>query len=216
MVLCAGLAPFASAEIYRCTDGGKTVYSDRPCQGGTEATVAVPPPSTLTPGPSDPQREASLGRIVIGQTPLQVETAWGRPASKSIDTTNSGRSEQWIYQRANGTAYVYFRSGVVSSYYESNDRANVPGTVSAITPLPTQAEIDAQVRADKAGERRFLGDGIHQSVVLNRIGEPDSKSFSGIVECWIYTPTRLDAQTTTQICFGLDGTVINIERRVAR
>jgi hypothetical protein len=218
VILVAAVSSLASAEVYRCTEGGKTVYSDRPCQGGgTATTVAVPPPpNAATPGAIDPQREARLGRIVIGQTPPQVEMAWGSPTSKNIDTTSSGRSEQWVYERADGTAYVYFRSGVVSSYSESKGGANVPRTDSPAAPPPTQAEIEAQVRADKAGERRFLGSGIHQSAVLNRIGEPDSKSLSGIVECWTYNPTRLDAQTATQICFGLDGTVIGIERRVAR
>jgi hypothetical protein len=205
----------ASAEVFRCTEGGKTVYSDRPCQADAATTVLVPPRST-DPVAINPQHEANLGRLAIGQTPLQVEMVWGRPKAKNIDTGSSGRTEQWVYERPDGTFYVYFRGGLVSNYSQQSEGARVPGNDPPVLREPTQAEIDAQIRADKAGERRFIGDGIHQSVVLSRIGEPDSKIVGVIVECWLYNATRLDAQTNTKICFGLDGTVINVERLVAR
>jgi hypothetical protein len=215
-ILFACVSSFASADVYRCIEDGKTIYSDRPCQAGTASTVVVPPRIGTTAAAINPQHEANMGRIAIGQTPLQVEMVWGAPKRKNIDTRTSGRTDQWVYERPNGTTYVYFQAGIVSSISEHSDRANAAGVDSTEPPPPTRAEIEAQVRANSAGERRFLGDGMHQATILNRIGEPDSKSFSGIVECWIYNPTRLDPQTATRICFGLEGTAINIERKVAR
>ena len=38
------MVPAASAAIYKCTDGGKTVYSDLPCGTGSKP-LALPPTS---------------------------------------------------------------------------------------------------------------------------------------------------------------------------
>lgn len=111
VILAAGISSSAIADVYRCTEAGKTVYSDRPCQGGTAATVAVPSRNADPPA-VNPQSEANMGRLVVGQTPLQVEMAWGRPKAKNVDTGSSGRTEQWVYERPDGTTYVYFRSGL--------------------------------------------------------------------------------------------------------
>lgn len=80
----------------------------------------------------------------------------------------------------------------------------------------TQAEIGAQYRADNAGDRKFIRERMGQAIVLKRIGEPDSKSFVGNLECWYYSATRLDPQTNTRVCFEVSGYVFDVERLIAR
>lgn len=216
LILVFGMSSFAGAEVYRCTESGKTVYSDRPCSGGTAATVAMPPPSTASPGSVNPQYEANMGRIAIGQTALQVEIAWGRPKTKNIETRGAGPTEQWTYERQDGAYAISFRNGLVSDFARQPTEVRPRQRDEPAPRELNKADLEAQIRAERAGERKFLGSGIHQADVLNRIGEPDSKALSGIVECWIYNPTKLDWQTSTKICFGLEGTAISVDRRVAR
>jgi hypothetical protein len=214
LVLGAGPSAIAYADVYRCTEGGKTVYSDQRCQGAAEATVPVPARGA-DPSAIGPQSEANMGRIAVGQTPLQVEMAWGRPKAKSVDI-GAARTEQWIYDRQDGTAYVYFRDGIVSSV---SVRSEVPHAASVDVPAATQAtrgDPSGNNRAAKAAERRFIRDGMSSGDVRERIGEPDSKSLAGLQECWYYVPTSLDPQTSTTICFDLSGSVFNVDRRVAR
>jgi hypothetical protein len=215
LALAAGLSSVATADVYRCTEAGKTVYSDQPCQGAASATVSVPARSA-DPRVTSPQSEANMGRIAVGQTPLQVEMAWGRPKGRNIDTGAAGRTEQWVYDRQDGTAYVYFRGGLVSSV---SVRSEAPGATAVAVPVtiqPTRDELSGNERAAKAAERRFIRDGMGSGDVLKRLGEPDSRSLAGLQECWYYAATRLDPQTNTTICFDLSGSVFNVDRRVAR
>jgi hypothetical protein len=42
LITAAALAPAASAQtMFRCDEGGKTVYQDRPCLGGTERRMTA-------------------------------------------------------------------------------------------------------------------------------------------------------------------------------
>ena len=204
LVLTAGLSLVAAADVYRCTEAGKTVYSDQPCQGAAAATVPVPVPArSAEPSAISPQSEANMGRIALGQTPLQVEMAWGRPKARNIDTGTAGRTEQWVYDRQDGTAYVYFRGGLVSSVSVRSKGSSATSVDVPMATQPTREELSGNERAAKAAERRFIRDGMGSGDVLKRIGEPDSKSLAGLQECWYYATTRLDPQTNTTICFDL-------------
>src|SRR5207248_1596024 len=96
------------------------------------------------------------GRIVVGQTPAQVEQTWGAPKARNIDTSKSGRSEQWVYDRPDGAGYVYFRDGIVSSYSTHVEREKA---LSEPARKPTRAHLEAQERSEKAKERRFMING---------------------------------------------------------
>ena len=209
------LATAADAEVYRCSEAGKSVYSDRPCQSGPSATIPVPSGSAQ-PDAINLQNEANMGRLAVGQTPVQVEMAWGRPKTKNVDSGSAGRAEQWVYERTDGAAYVYFRKGLLSSYSERLEGLKATnGALPAATEL-SQIEIDNKERADKASERRFIRERTAAGDVRKRIGEPDAKVFRGTQECWYYAATRLDPQTNTRICYDLNSTVFDIERVVVR
>lgn len=42
-LLVAGVSSLASADVYRCIEDGKTIYSDKPCPAGTGVKMGVKP-----------------------------------------------------------------------------------------------------------------------------------------------------------------------------
>ncbi len=226
---CLFLLPsLSSADIYRCTEGGKTIYSDKPCGGDMVKNPAPSAPvSTISPIPIDLQTEADAGRIAVGMTMKQVERAWGKPATTRMDEGAQGITERWTYIRDGEETEIFIRSGAVAMI-------GGPYAVAA-KPLPpdeplrmTAAEFEKQKaldeeqeRLEKSGERRFVREGMTQDAVRERIGPPaDTKVSSnlwGVGTYWIYPPTPDDPQTRTLIRFNRDGGhVISVDRSVER
>jgi hypothetical protein len=211
----------AGAQVYKCTEGGRTVYADKPC--ASDAKAIDVPTAPLSPEAAESaklQSEANVGRLAVGQTTRQVQTAWGTPRTKNIDTRASGKEEQWVYDRKEGTTYVYIRDGKVVSVSQHQDATGVPpAPVQQLPPSATRAELEAQERADKAGERRFVLKGAPAAGLIGRIGVPEAKQFVPVGrtfgECWFYSPARLDPQTQTTICFS-GGEVYEVTRTIQR
>lgn len=54
-----------------------------------------------------------LKEPAIGMTKTEVlESIWGTPNKKNIDTYSWGTHEQWVY---NHKGYIYFKNGIVTS-----------------------------------------------------------------------------------------------------
>ena len=211
----SSIAP-SEAEVFRCSEGGKTVYSDQPC-GKSAKTIDVddslPPQQALA---ARLQAAASLGRIVIGQSPAQVEQAWGTPRTRNVDVGSSGRTEQWVYERTSGTSYVYFLGGVVSSFNTRFESGNGSRPGPPVARASTKSELDAQERIEKAGDRKFIREGNSRATVRSRIGEPNAKHWQGDMEYWTYEPAPKDYQTLTVIRFSLYGGVFAVDRTIKR
>jgi len=79
----------------------------------------------------------------------------------------------------------------------------------------SQSERDAQERAAKAGERRFITNGTSSANLRARLGPPDATEYEGGGECWIYEPSPNDQQTRRRICFK-DGVVYDVQRTIQR
>jgi len=206
-----------AGQVYRCTVAGSVVYADNPCDdAGKAVSVSVVPraaeqPTGLsTPEPYQLQHEAGMGRVAVGQTADQVRQAWGDPKSINVDTNSRGRTDQWVYARDGVDSYVYLQNGHVTSVSTQASSVSVPPTVAA--PFPqTQAELEAQERADKAGERRFVRAHWSRGRVLDAIGPPERNINNG--ESWIYMPTTKDIQTVTTVVFDGDY-VFDVKRDV--
>lgn len=108
-------ADFATAEVFRCTVDGKTVYSDKPC-GGTETRLRIDKGQGEERFVQSLQHEANMGRVAVGQTHEQVVEAWGEPAARNIDMASTEGDEEWVYTQPTGRASVHFRRGMVSSF----------------------------------------------------------------------------------------------------
>lgn len=54
-------------------------------------------------------------KILVGMTPDQVRTAWGRPERINRTVIPGRVSEQWVY----GTTYLYFDDGILTSWQDS-------------------------------------------------------------------------------------------------
>lgn len=214
--LAALVAPAVSAQVYRCTEGGKTVYSDKPC-GSSSKSVNVQSNTIQSPSQTEKlEHESRLGRIAVGMAPSQVQRAWGPPTK--VNTTNSQRgvSEQWVYRKGDDDAYVYLENGKVTSW---TTHKSTPGSSTPSAPRPmTVADREAIERADKARERRHITGNVRMSreQVRDKIGEPDEKVFSGGIEHWVYLPTATDAQTRTVYRFTYDGVLFDVERVIQR
>lgn len=210
------VAPAATAQVYRCTEGGRTVYSDKPCTDPTgSVTVPVPSRATEPPGPNL-QLEANLGRVAVGMTPAQVETAWGKPRSINTRTDADGRTDQWVYRRDGGNAYVYFQQGRVSSISTNSTTTPEPDPSTPSVPRSlTRTERESIEREDKAAERRHIAEGLASGTVRGRLGEPERRGYIDGLEYWTYGPTGRDAQTRTTIWFQ-DGRVRRVDRAIER
>lgn len=73
----------AQAAIYRCTDEGGTVYSDRPCAGNAErhetddsrVTVYAPPPADQRAPPKSSAKPSKATRAKAGRLPDPAKQA---------------------------------------------------------------------------------------------------------------------------------------------
>lgn len=284
LVVLAASGVFA-ADIYRCAEGGKVEYSDRPCKGGT-ANAVVPTPSDRRPGgtrPGDeplPQHQTFTHdgfewKVISARTfrVLGSDTNPQRPANNTfvvVELELKNVSDKPRYHGStkllgNGTQYspshtayakhqmgygdnestkfepgvtmktfVAFDAGITNEYVllieswmgDARAKVRVIPTVGrsagdnaaraapSATP-PSRPDPDAQERAAKAGERRFVRYGDPSANLGARLGSPDSKEYQDGGECWIYGPTPNDAQTRTRICFKR-GVVYDVQRTVQR
>jgi hypothetical protein len=226
LIACLYLVPsLASADVYRCTESGKTVYSDKPCVGDlTKVPIQSAPLPPARAAPVNLQYEADMGRVALGMTTLQVEEAWGKAAETSRQKDGRVTTQRWTYIRNGDATDIFFQDGFVSEI-------SGPGAVATSTPLPdepprsTAADPEnqnwldeEQERLEKSDERRFIRDGMTHEQVRHRIGPPaiirvDGPEW-GIATHWIYPPTPNDPQTTTDITFNHDGGYVYSVRRV--
>jgi hypothetical protein len=207
----------AFGAVVRCDVGGKAVYQNPPCPEGASASVELPSPRTSGPSEDNAaklERESALGHVGVGMSVAQLTRAWGRPSAINSTVNSSGQSDQYVYRKSGGDQYVYVRNGVVESVSFSS-QVGYSAPVAAPQRAPSQEEIDARERADKAGERRFVRERTGSGELLRRIGPPDTKQYAGGLEYWIYYPTGADPQTATRYVLR-DGWVIDIVRRVSQ
>jgi hypothetical protein len=223
--LAAGLAlaPGAlRAQIYRCNVDGRVVYTDKACATkGAEVSVA-PPVTSTTPGVAAPalslQQSAGLGRVLVGMTPRQVELAWGAPHGRTSEQDSKSITERWSYAREGDDVRVQFEGGVVARITRTRSPPTPPPAPDPLQSL-TVSEIEERERAAKAGERRFLREGMTQEDVRGRLGPPLERRIKqfgwGTAECWMWPPTPRDVQTRTTACFSAaDQRLMSFERRV--
>lgn len=119
----------ASAQVYKCPDAsGRTLIQQLPCTGGTELDVK---PATGGDNPAnaraakrraagDANSQAVLTAIgkrqpAIGMSEATLRTSMGSPTRINRGNYGGNTSDQWIYERDEGTWYVYVRDGVVGS-----------------------------------------------------------------------------------------------------
>lgn len=89
IVLAASWSPPVPAgTMYKCTEGGRTTYGDRPCAGGRVAELAVqeaPPP--------DPELEARLARQRALAQDIDARNA-AQTAREERETRDAARREE--------------------------------------------------------------------------------------------------------------------------
>lgn len=220
LAVAAAIAAAPAAAEYRCPRGanGYVVIQQEPCDPAPVARTAPPPALPLpaaVPAAPDPyvlQREAGMGRVVVGQTAEQVKQAWGNPRAVTTMTTSRGSRQQWAYSRADGDAYVYVEGGRVASVDVYAKGAPPDADFAARPQLSPEQEAAAE-REQKAANRRFIAVGATVTQVLALAGRPDSQDFIIGGELWTYRPTLNDQSTVTRVTFH-NGTVFDVKRDV--
>lgn len=127
--LTAG-ATAAHAQVYKCPDAsGRTVIQEVPCIDGQKIKVR---PATGYDNPENARaaeqragRQGSnqailaaiaAGRPEVGMSEANLDMALGSPNQRNRANYQGQLSEQWVYQRHDGTWYVYVQNGVVDAF----------------------------------------------------------------------------------------------------
>lgn len=141
----------AHAQVYKCPDAsGRTLIQQLPCTGGTELNVK---PATggdnLANARAAGQRAGRDGnnqeiltaigqrKPAIGMTEDNLRMAMGTPTRKNTGNYGGRQSDQVIFERSDGTWYVYVREGLVSSIQFSN----YPNRTHSTRRCPSSLEI---------------------------------------------------------------------------
>lgn len=147
--LAASTSSLSSAQVYKCPDAsGRTVIQQAPCSGGQR--LKVRPAS----GFDNPEQDAAVqqrkegsnqailagiaqGKPAVGMSEANLRMAMGQPVRINEDNYNGRKRDQWIYERPEGTWYVYVYDGEV----RSTQFRNYPNRASMKRDCPSAIEI---------------------------------------------------------------------------
>lgn len=128
----------AQAQVYRCINDSKTVFSDIPCPitadvaeevrifddkpTDTDAARARDRHQTVRDDFAFEDRTRNAVRrsqIFVGMRAADARRSWGNPTSVNRSHYGSGVKEQWVYHHGPGKSqYVYVEGGRVTAIQE--------------------------------------------------------------------------------------------------
>lgn len=156
LMTCSALASVPSWALFKCVVDGKTEYQERPCAGGaTQSRLREVAPSSAAPSSVEvpAQLQGAINAGIVGSYPVrgmnqsQLQSALGSPSRVNVSDYASGFQEQRIYERPNGTFYVYTRNGIVES--SQFTEAIRPQVVQSARSCPSAFDIkNAEVSAN--------------------------------------------------------------------
>lgn len=129
--LALGSMP-ATAEVFKCTVDGKTVYADSPCgnQAKTIKIADVPTPPTTSQSAAVATQKLDDAKVnlrlairsaiassepLVGMTREELDMAMGRADRVNRSDYGRGPEDQIIFYRTNRTHYVYTKAGIVTT-----------------------------------------------------------------------------------------------------
>lgn len=139
LALMAVGSAHAQAQIYKCPDaGGRTVIQQTPCAGGQPLKVRPASGFDNAENAAAAERRKAVsnqdilmgiaqGRPEVGMSENHLRMAMGNPRRIHQDNLHGQRSDQWIYERPDGTWYVYVNDGMVHATQFRN-YANAPSS----------------------------------------------------------------------------------------
>lgn len=129
--IALGLSVPVMAQVYKCNEGGKVVYSQMPC-GNDHKVLDIrrssPRPGSFeaeverrteyvrkNPGILEPYQVAiKMGVVIPGMTEEQALVSMGRPSRMNLTQTLNGSRWQWVYESpGGGMKFVYIENGLV-------------------------------------------------------------------------------------------------------
>jgi hypothetical protein len=103
----------AVAQTYRCEVGGKTVYQQQPCDGGTRLkTEPTPDPKSRE---YQVNRAIALKVAIVGMTEAELVRSRGRPFHVANVDASKGPADVWYYEKTSASPRqsVMLRNGIV-------------------------------------------------------------------------------------------------------
>lgn len=76
-------------------------------------------PYVVKKKPAPAKMQTSIGKLAIGMKEFAVIKAIGRECPKNTTVHSNMISEQWMCPSRNGTVYLYFRNGVLTSWQDT-------------------------------------------------------------------------------------------------
>lgn len=119
------------AEVYRCKENGKTIYSGVPC-GNNETKLEISSTRSGDRYSSDKERRRlfllknkdikpvyrqaiEAGVVIPGMTEKQALASLGTPTKRNLSQGDRYSSWQWVYESPTGQRrYVYLANGIVT------------------------------------------------------------------------------------------------------
>ncbi len=95
------VAPVEAQTVYRCTEGDRTVYTDRPCPGASVVSKATPADSPPTPAPRAYTPPVARGGVLPSASELTKRCADGDAGACDF-LACANRNDQAACARARG------------------------------------------------------------------------------------------------------------------
>lgn len=128
----------AHAQVYKCNEAGKVVYSERPCQGAGGKVLDIKARSERRWDQEERERKEAFfaanpnvdartkaavlaGRIFVGMNAAAATASWGDLRKVNRSHYADGEHLQWVYfywAAPGAQKYVYLRGGVVTAIQE--------------------------------------------------------------------------------------------------
>lgn len=131
LLIASAFTTQAYADVFKCLDNGKVIYTDKPCPNAVKKIAVDPAPPTPKYGyqadreraqayikkhPNlDPVHKAALEANVVipGMTEEQVRASLGEPTRTNLTQTKTSSRWQWVYTKNERSQYVYLEDGIV-------------------------------------------------------------------------------------------------------
>lgn len=157
--------------VNKCSEGGRVVYQDAPCEGGKGQALTIRPATGAGSAVATGAAQARLDKLkadnamseairthkpLVGMTSTQLQEAMGTPTKVNADNYNGTQRDQVIFERRTETWFVYLRNGMVESIQHR------PGAPTGSMPAqeagrcPSQHEIKGAITSASSialGER---------------------------------------------------------------
>jgi hypothetical protein len=130
-LMLSAIPTISIADVYKCVDKGKVIYTDAPCPNPVKTIRSDAPPTPQfgyradqarakayikkNPDINPVHRAAIEANVVVpGMTVEQVKASIGEPTRTNLSQGANSSRWQWVYIKNGKSSYVYIEEGIVT------------------------------------------------------------------------------------------------------